>query len=380
MPTLKKTKFNGVYYRDSDKRKFQGKPDRCFYIKYYYDGKQYNKRIGWLSDGYTAQLVANIKADKIKEITEKEEQIEKPKEYTFNDLFEIFMLWAKQNKKSWKIDQSLYNNYIKSFIGNINIKNISHADINNMLLTIKGNGKKDGKPYAPQTIKHILILTKRVFNFNIDMGNCETNPASKVKLEKFDNTRIAYLLDDEIERIFKYIDSGKEWYGDVALIKFALYTGLRRGELFNLIWDNVDFDNNRITLYDTKGGKNQSIILASDAAAVLQSLSRTDTYVFPSKLGGKRDDVKTLWSRIKLAANIRPNIRFHDIRHTFGTIAVSSGIGIDVVQKMMTHKDIKTTQRYAHIVDQRMKDAANTINSAFNILANKNKDTNEHNN
>lgn len=380
MPTLKKTKFNGVYYRDSDKRKFQGKPDRCFYIKYYYNGKQYNRRIGWLSDGYTAQLVANIKADKIKEITEKEKQIEKPKEYTFNDLFEIFMLWAKQNKKSWKIDQSLYNNYIKSFIGNINIKNISHADINNMLLTIKGNGKKDGKPYAPQTIKHILILTKRVFNFNIDMGNCEINPAEKVKLEKFDNTRIAYLLDDEIERIFKYLDSGKEWYGDVALIKFALYTGLRRGELFNLIWDNVDLENNRITLYDTKGGKNQSIILASDAAAVLQSLSRTDTYVFPSKLGGKRDDVKTLWSRIKLAANIRPNIRFHDIRHTFGTIAVSSGIGIDVVQKMMTHKDIKTTQRYAHIVDQRMKDAANTINSAFSILAKKNKDTNENNN
>lgn len=350
MPTLKKTKFNGVYYRDSDKRKFQGKPDRCFYIKYYYNGKQYNKRIGWLSEGYTAQLVANIKADKIIEITEKEEQIEKPKEYTFNDLFEIFMLWAKQNKKSWKIDQSLYNNYIKAFIGGINIKNISHADINNMLLTIKGNGKKDGKPYAPQTIKHILILTKRVFNFNIDMGNCETNPAEKVKLEKFDNTRIAYLLDDEIERIFKYLDSGREWYGDVALIKFALYTGLRRGELFNLIWDNVDLENNRITLYDTKGGKNQSIILASDAAAVLQSLSRTDTYVFPSKLGGKRDDVKTLWSRMKLAANIRPNIRFHDIRHTFGTIAVSSGIGIDVVQKMMTHKDIKTTQRYAHIV------------------------------
>lgn len=380
MPTLKKTKFNGVYYRDSDKRKFQGKPDRCFYIKYYYNGKQYNKRIGWLSEGYTAQLVANIKADKIIEITEKEEQIEKPKEYTFNDLFEIFMLWAKQNKKSWKIDQSLYNNYIKAFIGGINIKNISHADINNMLLTIKGNGKKDGKPYAPQTIKHILILTKRVFNFNIDMGNCETNPAEKVKLEKFDNTRIAYLLDDEIERIFKYLDSGREWYGDIALIKFALYTGLRRGELFNLIWDNVDLENNRITLYDTKGGKNQSIILASDAVAVLQSLSRTDTYVFPSKLGGKRDDVKTLWSRIKLAANIRPNIRFHDIRHTFGTIAVSSGIGIDVVQKMMTHKDIKTTQRYAHIVDQRMKDAANTINSAFSILAKKNKDTNEHNN
>lgn len=72
----------------------------------------------------------------------------------------------------------------------------------------------------------------------------------------------------------------------------------------------MDLENKRITLYDTKGGKNQSIILAADAVYVLQSLDKTGTYVFPSKLGGKRDDVKKLWSRIKSAANVRPNIRF----------------------------------------------------------------------
>lgn len=378
MPTLKKTKFNGVYYRDSTKVTENRKPDRCFYIRYYENGKCINKKIGWASEGYTAQVVANMKAEKISEFSKK--NIETMKEYLFQDLYDIFIKWAKVNKKSWRDDDRIYNTHLSHTIGPKVIKNITTADINDLIIHIKTKGRLNGKPYAPQSIKHILLVIKRIFNFNIDMGNCETNPAEKVKLEKFDNTRIAYLLDDEIERIFKYLDSGKEWYGDAALIKFALYTGLRRGELFNLIWDNVDLENKRITLYDTKGGKNQSIILAADAVYVLQSLDKTGTYVFPSKLGGKRDDVKKLWSRIKLAANIRPNIRFHDIRHTFGTIAVSSGIGIDVVQKMMTHKNIKTTQRYAHIVDQRMKDAANTINAAFNILANKNKDTNEHNN
>ena len=174
MPTLKKTKFNGVYYRDSDKRKFQGKPDRCFYIKYYYNGKQYNKRIGWLSEGYTAQLVANIKADKIIEITEKEEQIEKPKEYTFNDLFEIFMLWAKQNKKNedTQIDSTVQQNQEDK----LNHKNISQDNIllensetaNNVQENnVTENSDKDN---TKKSSKNLLTLTfipqKNKFDFS----------------------------------------------------------------------------------------------------------------------------------------------------------------------------------------------------------------------
>ena len=71
MPTLKKTKFNGVYYRDSTKVTENRKPDRCFYIRYYENGKCINKKIGWASEGYTAQVVANMKAEKISEFSKK---------------------------------------------------------------------------------------------------------------------------------------------------------------------------------------------------------------------------------------------------------------------------------------------------------------------
>lgn len=78
-----------------------------------------------------------------------------------------------------------------------------------------------------------------------------------------------------------------------------------------------------------------------------------------------RDDIKKLWTRIKKAANIRPEIRFHDIRHTFGTLATAT-LPVKVVQKMMTHKNIQTTLRYAHIQEKEMIDAANELDSFFN--------------
>ena len=196
------------------------------------------------------------------------------------------------------------------------------------------------------------------------------NPTNNVQLEKYDNIRISYLYDDEIARMFEYLDSGKEWANDIALIKIAFFTGLRKSELFNLEWNNVDLDNKRIFLYETKGGKNQAIIITDNAVQVLLDIKDTcsdATLVFPSKLGGKRNDIKKLWARIKKAANIRPAIRFHDIRHTFGTLATAT-IPVKVVQKMMTHKNIQTTLRYAHIQEKEMIDAANNLGQLFSSI------------
>ncbi len=360
MPRFIKTKFNGVYYSELKRSLHNGKPDKCFYIKFYENGKRYMRKVGTSSQGYTAQMVANLKAEKMNIVTE----------YTFGQLYDNFMIWAKSNKKTWKCDENLYNNHVKEYLEKISVNSITPQDITNILLKMKAKGKANGSNYAPQSIKHILLLIKRIFNYNIKNELIKYNPAENVKIEKFDNTRISYLYDDEIARMFEYLDSNKEWPNDIALIKFAFYTGLRKSELFNLTWDNVDIDNKRIFLYDTKGGKNQAIIITDNAVQVLLDIKGTCsdvTLVFPSKLGGKRNDVKLLWSRIKKAANIRPTIRFHDIRHTFGTLATAT-IPVKVVQKMMTHKDIKTTLRYAHIQEKEMIDAANNLGQLFSNI------------
>lgn len=360
MPRFIKTKFNGVYYSELKRSLHNGKPDKCFYIKFYENGKRYMRKVGTSSQGYTAQMVANLKAEKMNIVTE----------YTFGQLYDNFMIWAKSNKKTWKCDENLYNNHVKEYLEKISVNSITPQDITNILLKMKAKGKPNGSNYAPQSIKHILLLIKRIFNYNIKNELIKYNPAENVKIEKFDNTRISYLYDDEITRMFEYLDSSKEWPNDIALIKFAFYTGLRKSELFNLTWENVDIDNKRIFLYDTKGGKNQSIIITDNAVQVLLDIKdkcSDSTLVFPSKLGGKRNDVKKLWSRIKKAANIRPDIRFHDIRHTFGTLATAT-IPVKVVQKMMTHKDIKTTLRYAHIQEKEMIDAANNLGQLFSNI------------
>lgn len=361
MPRFIKTKFNGVYYSELKRSLHNGKPDKCFYIKFYENGKRHMRKVGTSSQGYTAQMVANLKAEKMNNITE----------YTFGQLYDNFIIWAKSNKKTWKCDERLYNNHIKKFFEKKLANSITTQDITNLILNIKNNGKADGKAYAPQTIKHILLVIKRVYNFNIKNGVINiNNPTDNVQLEKYDNTRISYLYDDEISRMFEYLDSGKEWANDIALIKIAFFTGLRKSELFNLEWNNVDIENKRIFLYETKGGKNQAIIITDNAVQVLLDIKNTcsdSILVFPSKLGGKRNDVKKLWARIKNAANIRPAIRFHDIRHTFGTLATAT-IPVKVVQKMMTHKDIKTTLRYAHIQEKEMIDAANNLGKLFNSM------------
>lgn len=92
--------------------------------------------------------------------------------------------------------------------------------------------------------------------------------------------------------------------------------------------------------------------------------------MFPSKNGGRRNDIKKLWKRIKTKANIRSEIRFHDIRHTFGTLATAT-IPVKVVQKMMTHKNIQTTLRYAHIQEQELIDAANNLGQVFSNIGKK---------
>lgn len=360
------TKFNGVYYRESLNKKYNGKPDRCFYIKYYINKKQKQECIGWASEGFSAQYAACIRNERLSSPYK-----QKQEEYTFAQLYDNFMVWAKSNKKTWQCDKRLYNNHIKEYFGKKSAASITTQEITNLLLKIKNKGKNDGSNYAPQTIKHILTIIKRIYNFNIKNGIITiNNPADNVQLEKHDNTRISYLYDDEISRMFEYLDSGKEWANDTALIKFAFFTGLRKSELFNLTWDNVDIDNKRVLLYDTKGGKNQAIIITDNAVQVLLDIKDTCSdavLVFPSKLGGKRNDAKKLWSRIKKAANIRPTIRFHDIRHTFGTLATAT-IPVKVVQKMMTHKDIKTTLRYAHIQEKEMIDAANNLSQLFNNI------------
>ena len=199
---------------------------------------------------------------------------------------------------------------------------------------------------------------RRLFNlagkWNLYQG---ANPVKSVEMPKVDNQVTEFLSDEELSRLLAVLDN---WpYDDsAAFVKFALFTGMRRGEIFKLTWDAVDFERGMITLAAPKGGKTTTLPICREALEVIEGLPRSSELVFPGKGGKQRSNIKDPWGRIRKAAGLPENFRFHGLRHHFASTLVSSGVDLAVVGSLLTHKQAQTTMRYAHLKPDAIKAAA----------------------
>lgn len=282
----------------------------------------------------------------------------KKKPMTMGELWEKYLPWAKENKKSWRDDQWYYNRHLEPRFASKPLDGITTFDLEKLKGELKKAVTYRGKPYAAQTIKHILVIVRRLFNLARKWGLYDgENPASKVQMPHVDNQVTEYMTDEELSRLLTVLDN---WPFDdsAAFVKFALFTGFRRGELFKLQWDHVDFERGMLTLPDPKGKKTQIVPINEQALAVLRGLTVSSEFVFPGKNGGRRTDFKGPWLRIRKAAELPENYRFHGIRHHFASTLVSNGVELAVVGKLLSHKQAQTTMRYAHLQPGALKSAA----------------------
>ena len=158
------------------------------------------------------------------------------------------------------------------------------------------------------------------------------------------------LSPEQIAALIKAID--EDYDVQIAnLMRMALFTGMRRGELLRLKWEHVNFRRGFIRLVDPKGGKDASIPLNDTAREVLENHPKTSEYVFPGKNGGKRAEVRRGVNRIKERAGLPADFRpLHGLRHTYASMLASSGqVDLYTLQKLLTHKSPAMTQRYAHL-------------------------------
>jgi integrase len=280
--------------------------------------------------------------------------------------WEKYLSWAKQYKKSWNKDLQRWQMHVQPHLNGKKMNAINAFDVQTLIDDMKS--KRD---YAPATIKHVIVLIRRVFNWAKEMDiYIGDNPASKIKLPKLNNEITECLTKNEINRLLKTLDKWKNQRA-ALLIKFALFTGLRRGELFRLKWGDVDLDNGWIDLRETKGGKDNKLPVGEKALGVLykaQQLAPSQgcLYVFPNRFGNKRTTIGKTWARIKKAADIPRDFRFHGLRHTFASYLASSGkVSQYTLQKLLTHKTPQMTQRYAHLFDETLRDGANLLPKLF---------------
>jgi integrase len=150
------------------------------------------------------------------------------------------------------------------------------------------------------------------------------------------------------------------------MMKLALFTGLRRGEMFKLKWEDIKFERGFIHIRDPKGGPDERVPLNDTARELLESHPKAESpFVFPGRYGKRRVSAQAGVNKIKKRAGLPKDFRpLHGLRHAYASMLASSGeVDLYTLQKLLTHKDPRMTQRYAHLRDETLKRASNVAGS-----------------
>jgi integrase len=149
-----------------------------------------------------------------------------------------------------------------------------------------------------------------------------------------------------------------------------LYCGLRAGEIFDLEWQDVNFDSNRLFIKDRKNGGNALLPMHDKVREMLlkQKPEQASGYVFLSSNGKQVQDISNSYEqaveRLGFNSNItdrRQKVVFHTLRHTYASWLIMAGVDLYTVQRLMGHKDITMTQRYAHLAPEHLDKAVNVL-------------------
>lgn len=281
------------------------------------------------------------------------------------------------------------NNHIKPAFGAVELQGLK-AHLIQQLYNSLLNGSKDKKPLSPKSIKNLSAVLHKSLGQAVKLGYIVANPAAACELPRVEKKEIKPLEQDEMTRFLKAIDN--ERYKNLFTV--TLFTGMRQGEVMGLSWSNVDFERGQITisqqlqkakdndrayyLASTKSGKVRTITPAPFVMQTLraerakqaenklragQAWNNPDNLVFTDELGN-HFALCTVYKHFKrIASSIGvPEARFHDLRHTYATAALSNGDDIKTVQSNLGHATASfTLDVYAHASEKMKQDSADRM-------------------
>ena len=266
---------------------------------------------------------------------------------------------ARVVKRSWTSDRHRIET-LKSHFGRSTLTEITPDRVDRYRsdrLTAKRKGRK--RTISPTTVNKEVALLKAMLNRAIAWGLLDTNPILRVKKLREPEGRVRYLEPEEIDRLLAACPPHLR-----PIVVCALHTGMRRGEILGLTWDRVDLKNRLIRVTGTKSGKARMIPINDPLLEELRRLPRhlkTDYVFWNHETETRFVSIKKTWATALRKAKIT-NFRFHDLRHTFASY-VQMGLGdLRATQVLLGHADPRMTQRYAHLSDERLREAVRALN------------------
>lgn len=369
------TKYPGVFFREAERIGASG-VERVYYIVFKKDGKVYEEKVGrQYADDMTEAKASRIRGERIegkrasrKEVREAKEAKRRENENrpTIARLWYLYGESLIRGKPSAQ-DQSRYTLYLEPSFGTMVPDEILTPEVDRLRVRLVKQGK------SPQTVKHVLALLRRLIKFGVKKGLCEAPVPSKLHFEipHVDNEKTETLTPEQVIALKKALDEEPD-QNAAALMRLALVTGMRRGALLALRWDDLDFSRGFITLRGevAKKGKTESIPMSAVARQILEAIESVDSpYVFPGKNGEQRKEFRRLPERVKRKAGLPDDFRpLHGLRHVYASLLASSGkVDLYTLQKLLTHSSPQMTQRYAHLADEAMQRAASVADEIFSL-------------
>lgn len=409
-----KTPHKGLRYYEHNIRKHGKKKDRYYAVRFKVDGKDYGYGIGWWSDGVPEEVYkadpnmgfeeyalaqlrlykANLKTGsgpkspkekrKISEAKEALERVEQERlereSVTFGKFFtDTYLPQAKADKKERSVtrEEGLFKIWISPAIEHLPMKDVTPFHLEKLKRDMTTGGQ------SPRSIEYALSVVRQIFNTARRLGSFDgESPTAKVKFPKPDNDRMKFLTHAEAGKLLEALKAKSADVHDMTLL--SLNCGLRFGEIASLTWQDVSLDRGTLTIRDAKAGSRYAF-LTDQATAMLKSRSekqdqaakknqtemKPSDYVFSGRKG-LLDRISITFKRtideLKLNDGIddpRLKICFHSCRHSYASWMIDEGADLYTVQKLLGHKTNVMTQRYAHLSENRLKDAAKALGKAW---------------
>jgi integrase len=278
---------------------------------------------------------------------------------TVKELADQYMREHAPHKKasSQKEDKRLWNQYILPAFGALKVTSLERSDIAKLHHSLQ---------HLPTTGNRVLSVLSKALNLAELWGYRPNHSNPCLHIKKYgENKRERFLSQDEISRLMNALDeeekeSSLPWPSHA--VRLLLLTGCRLNEILTLKWEEVELDNQCLRLRDSKTGK-KLVYLSSAAIELFNAIPRAEGNPFVicgGKEGAHLINLQKPWRRIRANAGLE-DVRIHDLRHTFASIAASNGLSLPIIGALLGHKQTQTTARYAHLIGQPLIEASEKI-------------------
>ncbi len=282
------------------------------------------------------------------------------KDFTLNE----YIPFAKNEKKTWHQDLLKLQSRVFKHFGKCPMSSITNRDVQKFISTLK-------KELSASSTNRFLALLSRMFNLAVQWEYIENNPCKGIPKAK-EKSRERFLKLEEVKKLLNALnDLEPDKPVAVNAIKLLLFTGTRRSEVQQLKWENVNLENRSFFLPETKNGSSRTVVLNDLAVGIIETMEehrqKGNPYVFPSpgiSEKGHLVDPRKIFLKALVKAGIE-DFRMHDLRHTYASILVNSGVSLYEVKELLGHRDISVTQRYSHLQNESLRKATGNVADAI---------------